>query len=103
MCIRDRYYTFKSDRGRVEIGDFSQQFDPKTARLFTKVSMYQLEMLIETCLTDDHTLIEKYQVLKSTSAKGELLFFALFYDHTYTNKPVFFIPQQDRNLTCALR
>ena len=32
-------YDLISDKGPVEIGGFSQRFDPQTARLFTKVSM----------------------------------------------------------------
>jgi len=103
IALTRPYYAFKSDRGRVEAGDFSQNFDPLTGRLHTKISMYQLEMLIETFLTDDHTLIEKYKILKSTGKKGELLFFLLFYNHSYTGKPYSIIPQSEKNLTCFLK
>ncbi len=79
-------WKYISDFGPVEIGDFEQNFDPTAAIVKTRVVGYQFKFDIETFLTDDHTLVEIFTVLKSDAKKGQLDFPVMFGGYSYTNK-----------------
>jgi hypothetical protein len=86
MGIVKLIYWYISEQGPVQIGDFSQRFDPLTAKLLTTVSAYKFEMQIETFLTEDHTLVELFRITKCEE-KGAKLRLALYFARkTYTNK-----------------
>lgn len=75
-----------SEQGPVEIGDFSQRFDPLTAKLYTTVSAYKFEMQIESFLTEGHTLVELFKITKCEEKGAKLRLALYFAEKTYTNK-----------------
>ncbi|MFA6567906.1 MAG: hypothetical protein WCS96_06810 [Victivallales bacterium] len=81
-------YALISDKGPVEIGGFSQRFDPETAHLFTKVSMYQMEMDVESFLTEDHNFVELFRVTSFPNPDAMLRFVMHFPCYSYTHKPI---------------
>ena len=86
MGIVKLIYWIISAHGPVELGDFSQRFDPLTAKLLTTVSAYKFEMQVESFLTGDHTLVELFKITKC-GEKGAKLRLALYFaEKTYTNK-----------------
>ena len=86
MGIVKLIYWYISEQGPVQIGDFSQRFDPLTAKLLTTVSVYKFEMQVESFLTEDHTLIELFKITKCEEKGGKLRLALYFARKTYTNK-----------------
>ncbi|MHB9057138.1 MAG: hypothetical protein ACYC2P_13490 [Paludibacteraceae bacterium] len=81
-------YHFVSDKGAVEIGDSAQFFDPHAAVLYTRVSLYQLDMKITSFLTEDHTFLEIFEIENCDSLEASLVIKTIFQDKSYTDKPI---------------
>ena len=81
-------YTLISSKGPVEIGDFQQHFDPSSGKLFSRVSMYQLTLEVESLLTDDHTLSETFRIVEFPCPDAVFQCWLQFPVRTYSDKPL---------------
>ncbi len=68
MPILQSSYSLYARGGEAyEVGDFKQAFDPRKAVLTTQVEACLFEMEVNTFLTKDHILVERYTLKKVTS------------------------------------
>ncbi len=81
-------YSLITPKGPVEIGDFSQHFDPRGRILYSRVSMYQLEMRITSFLTGDHTFFEIFEITECGAEDAVFALNILFPGRSYTGKPL---------------
>jgi len=92
-------WIYGSDFGPVQLSEFDQTFDTPTAVLKTRVSGYQFEIDVEAFLTDEHTLVETFTMLKSEAAVGRIVFPMMFGEYSETNKTTkAFFDHADGNL-----
>ena len=80
-------YLFLSDKGIVQ-GDYKQSYDYQKGVLKTRISAYQLEMEIQSFLTEDHTYIEQYNILQYPSQQAEMYLDLSFPCKSYSNNPL---------------
>jgi hypothetical protein len=106
--LQSSYSLYAREGEAYEVGEFEQAFDPRNVLLRTRVEACTFEIDVNTFLTKDHVLVERYRLKKVTPDRPVMalnlyppcLYWTTVYDFKAKMEHQFSTDVREKTLTC---